>query len=124
MISSAGTSTDAHKETKLSETPTELVNLSVPSPPEPSVNIELSEQTTPEPVSEKPPFQTPPPVTRAKFKILQQRVADMEVFLNYTIDAMKWGCHIHRDMYNDHNAQMAALTKKLDDFIQSQTVHS
>ena len=122
VISSAGTSKDAHKEMELSETPTELVNLSVPSPPEPSVNLELSEQTPTEPVSETPPIQTPPHVTRAEFELLQQRVANMEVTLNQTIDAIKWVRHVQRDMYNDHNAQMAALTKKLDDFIQSQTV--
>ena len=58
VISSAGTSKDAHKEKELSETPTELVNLSVPSPPEPSVNLELSEQTPTEPVRETPPIQT------------------------------------------------------------------
>ena len=75
---------------ELSETPTELVNLSVPSPPEPSVNLELSEQTPIKTVSETPPIQTSPHVTRVEFEILQQRVADMEVDLNQTIDAMKW----------------------------------
>ena len=56
VISCASTSKDAHKEKELSETPTELVNLSVPSPPEPSINIELSEQTPTEPVRETPPI--------------------------------------------------------------------
>ena len=60
VISSAGTSNDVHKEKELSETPTELVNLSVPSPPEPSVNIELSEHTPAEPVRDTPPIQTSP----------------------------------------------------------------
>ena len=124
MISSAGTSKDTHKETELSETPIELINLSVPSPHEPSVNLAQSEQTPTEPVSETPPTQTPPPITRAKFEILQQRVADMEVALNQTIDTMKWVRHAHRDMNYDHNAQMAPETKKLDDFIHSQTVQS
>ena len=45
VISSEGTSIDVQKKKELSETPTELVNLSDPSPPELSVNIELSEQT-------------------------------------------------------------------------------
>ena len=74
VIASAGTSKDTHKEKELSETPTELVNLSVPSPSEPSVNIYLSEHTPEEPVSETPPIQNSPPVTRAKFEILQKRV--------------------------------------------------
>ena len=60
VISYAGTYKDAHKEKELSETPTKLINLSVPSPPEPSVNIELSEHTPAEPVSETPPIQTSP----------------------------------------------------------------
>ena len=124
VISSAGTSIDAHKEKELSETPTELVNLSVPSPPEPSVNIELSEHTPAEPVSETPPIQTSPPVTRAEFKILKQKVAALEVTLNQTIDAMQWVRHVQRDMYNDHNAQMASLQKQLDDFIQGRTVRT
>ena len=94
VISSAGTSNDAHKEKELSETPTELVNLSVPSPPEPSVNIELSEHTPAEQVRETPPIQTSPPVTRAEFEILQQKVAAMEVALNQTIDAMQWVRHV------------------------------
>ena len=108
----------------MSETPTELVNLTVPSPPEPSVNLELSEQTPTEPVRETPPIQTSPPVTRAEFEILQQRVVAMEVALNQTIDAMKWVQHVQRDMYNDHNAQMASLQKQFDDFIQGHTIRT
>ena len=124
VISSAGTSSDEHKETELSETPTELVNLSVPSPPEPSVNIELSEHTPTELVSETPPIQNLPPVTRAEFELLQQKVVALEVTLNQTIDAMQWVRHVQRDMYNDHNAQMASLQKQLDDFIQGRTVRT
>ena len=124
VISSAGTSSDEHKEKEMSETPTELVNLSVPSPPEPSVNIELSEHTPAEPVSETPPIQNSPPVTRAEFELLQQKVAALEVTLNQTIDAMQWVRHVQRDMYNDHNAHMASLQKQLDDFIQGRTVRT
>ena len=124
VLSSAGTSTDEHKAKEMSETPTKLVNLSVPSPPEPSVNIELSEHTPAEPVSETPPIQTPPPVTRAEFEILQQKVAALEVALNQIIDAMQWVRHVQRDMYNNHNAQMASLQKQLDDFIQGRTVRT
>ena len=124
VISSACTSSDEHKEKELSETPTELVNLSVPSPPKPSVNIELSEHTAAEPVSETPPIQNSPPVTRAEFETLKQKVATLEVTLNQTIDAMQWVRHVQRDMYNDHNAQMASLQKQLDDFIQCRTIQT
>ena len=44
--------------------------------------------------------------------------------LNQTIDAMQWVRHVQRDMYNDHNAQMASLQKQLDDFIQGRTVRT
>ena len=108
----------------MSETPTELVNLSVPSPPEPSVNIELSENTPAEPVRETPPIQNSPPVTRAEFELLQQKVAALEMTLNQTIDAMQWVRHVQRDMYNDHNAQMASLQKQLDNFIHGRTVRT
>ena len=44
--------------------------------------------------------------------------------LNQTIDAIQWVRHVQRDMYNDHNAQMASLQKQLDDFIQGRTVQT
>ena len=37
---------------------------------------------------------------------------------------MKWVRHVQRDMYNDHNAQMASLQKQCDDFIQGHTVRT
>ena len=107
VISPTGTSTDEHKESDLSETPMELVNMSVPSPRELSINLERSEHTPAELVCETPHIQTPPPITRAEFKMLQQIVANLEVTLYQTIDAIKWVRHVQRDLYNDHNSQMA-----------------